>query len=228
VLYKTRGIVLGFIRYRETSIIVRIYTEAFGLKSYIVNGVRSSKSKNNKIALYQPFTLLDLMVYNKPNASLNYISEAKIYQPFYSIPFDIRKTTICLFLTEVLTKILKSEEANQVFFDFLLHSILSLENLANHVENFHLQFLIRASGLLGFFITEPQEIGKQLQHAGYLFDYKHYATCLHQLIEADYGTPIPMNHQERREILDALIKFYQLHFEGFGEIKSLSVLKEVF
>jgi DNA repair protein RecO (recombination protein O) len=127
-----------------------------------------------------------------------------------------------------LTKILKSEEANQVFFDFLLHSIISLENLANHVENFHLQFLIRASGLLGFFITEPQEIGKQLQHAGYLFDYKHYATCLHQLIEADYGTPIPMNHQERREILDALIKFYQLHFEGFGEIKSLSVLKEVF
>lgn len=228
MLYKTRGVVLGFIRYRETSIIVRIYTETFGLKSYIVNGVRSSKSKNNKIALYQPFTLLDLLIYNKPHTSLNYISEAKIYQPFHSIPFDVRKTTICLFLTEVLTKILKSEEANQVFFDFLLHSILSLENLSAHFENFHLQFLIRASGLLGFFITEPQEIGKQLQYAGYLFDYEHHTAFLNLLIEADYGTPIPMNHKERGEILDALLKFYQLHFEGFGEIKSLNVLKEIY
>jgi DNA repair protein RecO (recombination protein O) len=228
LLHKTKGIVLGFIRYRDTSIIVRIYTEAFGLKSYIVNGVRSMKNKNNKIALYQPFTLLDLVVYNKPNNDLNYISESKIYQPFQSIPFDIHKTTICLFLTEVLTKTLRSDETHQEVFDFMLNSILTLENLPANFENFHLQFLIRLSGLLGFYIIEAEEIGKQLQYAGYLFDYELHKTQLDTLIHADYGAIVQMNHKMRSEILAALLKFYQLHFEGFGEVKSLMVLKEIY
>ena len=65
MLYKTRGIALNYIRYRESSIIAKIYTEAFGIQSYIVNGVRSSKSKTNRIALFQPLTLLDMVVYHK-------------------------------------------------------------------------------------------------------------------------------------------------------------------
>jgi DNA repair protein RecO (recombination protein O) len=229
MLHKTKGIVLGFIRYRDTSIIVRIYTEAFGLRSYVVNGVRSVKNKSNKVALFQPFTLLDLVVYNKPNTDLNYISETKIYQPFHSLPFDIYKTTICLFLTEVLTKVLRNEQdANAEIFDFLLNSILVLENLEKSFENFHLQFLIRLSSLLGFFTNESDEIGKQLQQAGYLFDYEKYNVEFSALIQAEYGTAIPMNHQTRNELLNAIVKFYQLHFEGLGEIKSLSVLREIY
>ncbi|TAH21994.1 MAG: DNA repair protein RecO [Cytophagales bacterium] len=228
MLYKTNGIVLGFIRYRDTSIIVRIYTEAFGLRSYIINGVRSAKNKNNKIALYQPFTLLDMLVYNKPNTDLNYISESKIYQPFHSIPFDIHKTTICLFLTEVLTKVLKSDEADQELFDFLMNSILSLENLPQGFENFHLQFLIRLSGFLGFYMVEASEIGEQLQRAGYLFDYESYTLQMNNLISADYGAVQHIPNKIRSEILNALLKFYQLHFEGFGEIKSLNILREIY
>jgi len=228
LLYKTKGIVLGFIRYRDTSIIVRIYTEAFGLRSYIINGVRSVKSKNNKIALYQPFTLLDMLVYNKPNTDLNYISESKIYQPFQSIPFDIHKITISLFLTEVLTKVLKSEQADQELFDFLMNSILSLENLSQHFENFHLQFLLRLSGLLGFFITDASEIGTQLQQSGYLFDYESCTLQLNELINAEYGAFLTMNHKVRGDILAALLKFYELHFDGFGEIRSLNILKEIY
>jgi len=228
LLYKTNGIVLGFIRYRDTSIIVRIYTEAFGLRSYIINGVRSVKSKSNKIALYQPFTLLDMLVYNKPNTDLNYISESKIYQPFQSIPFDIHKTTICLFLTEVLTKVLKSEQADQELFDFLENSILSLENISQNFENFHLSFLIRLSGFLGFYITEASEIGEQLQRAGYLFDYELHILQINGLISAEYGSELPISNKVRSEILAALLKFYQLHFEGFGEMKSLNILKEIY
>ena len=229
MLYKTKGIVLGFIRYRDTSIIVRIYTETFGLRSYLVNGVRSAKNKNNKVALFQPFTLLDLVVYNKPSTDLNYISESKIYQPFHSIPFDIHKTTICLFLSEVLTKVLRNEQdANIDIFDFLLNSILVLENLEKSFENFHLQFLFRLSSLLGFFSNEADEIGKQLRQAGYLFDHEQYIKEIGALIQADYGSKIQMNHQTRNEILSAMIKFYQLHSEGLGEIKSLTILREIY
>ena len=93
MLQKTRGLVLSHIRYQETSIIVKIYTEELGLQSYIVNSVRTKSSKTNKIALFQPLTLLDLVVYYNEKKSINRISEQKCNYPFSSIPFNIVKST---------------------------------------------------------------------------------------------------------------------------------------
>jgi len=64
MLHHTEGIVLGSLKYKESSLIVKIFTNAFGMQSYVVNGVRSSKSQG-KTALYQPLTLLDMVVYHK-------------------------------------------------------------------------------------------------------------------------------------------------------------------
>ena len=77
MLYKTRGIALSYIRYKESSIIARIFTETFGMQSYIVNGIRSKNAKT-KIALFQPLTILDLVVYNNKKKDINRISERKI------------------------------------------------------------------------------------------------------------------------------------------------------
>lgn len=103
MLKKTQGIVIHYIKYRESSIIVKIFTRDLGLKSYIVNGVRSAKSKS-KMALYQPLSLLDLVVYDKENASLNRISEVKLNYPFQRIPFDFHRSGVAMFVGEVLSK----------------------------------------------------------------------------------------------------------------------------
>src|SRR6188768_3165830 len=97
MLHKTRGIVFRFTKYGETSIIVNIFTELFGMQSYIVNGVRSKSSKN-KIALYQPLTLLDLVVYHRDNANILRIKEIKCLYPYQFIPMDVRKSTIAMFV----------------------------------------------------------------------------------------------------------------------------------
>ena len=102
MLQKTQGIALSYLRYRETSIIARVYTEEFGLQSYIVNGVRSAKSKNNRIALFQPLTLLEMVVYYKNDRDLHRLSEVKTNHPFQSLPFEVAKSTIALFVTEML------------------------------------------------------------------------------------------------------------------------------
>uniref|UniRef100_UPI0040478437 recombination protein O N-terminal domain-containing protein n=1 Tax=Roseivirga sp. TaxID=1964215 RepID=UPI0040478437 len=57
MLHTTRGIVLNYIKYGETPIIVRVFTEAFGVQSYIVNSARTAKGRG-KMALYQPLSLL--------------------------------------------------------------------------------------------------------------------------------------------------------------------------
>src|SRR6478609_3522629 len=115
MLHKTRGIVLGHIKYGDSSIISKVYTEAFGLQTYIVNGVRSKSSKN-KIALFQPLTLLDMVVYHKENRDINRISEMKCNMVFHSIPFEQKKISMVIFLSELLGKTLKEQNPNAELF----------------------------------------------------------------------------------------------------------------
>ena len=223
MLTKTQGIVLGFIRYKESSIIVRIYTKDLGLRSYIVNGVRNIKT--SKIALFQPLTLLDLVVYDKEKTDIQRISEIQIAYPFQSIPFKPYKISISFFLTEVLTKSLKDEAGNIELFDFLENSIKIFDQLP-HFANFHLQFLIQLSEFLGFAIHDSTELQTQLIQAGYrLFNSQHH-DIINELISSDYSTStLNMNGVLRSEIADYLLKFYALHLESFGTIQSFEILK---
>jgi DNA repair protein RecO (recombination protein O) len=157
MLLKTKGIVLNQIKYRETSIITKIYTEDFGLKSYIVNGVRTKSSKT-KIGLFQPLTLLDLVVYYKEKTTLHRISEIKCYSPYKSIPFEIKKSSIVLFLSEILNKTLKEEISNKELFDFLSTSLIYFDEVKEDYHNFHLQFLFQLSAFLGFFPSNLDDI----------------------------------------------------------------------
>ncbi len=229
MLHKTRGIALNYIRYRETSIIVKIYTEEFGIQSYIVNGVRSAKSKTNRIALFQPLTLLDLVVYHKnKEQTIHRLSEVKCSLPFKSLPFDFVKSSIALFMTELLVKTLREEESNPPLFQFLSESIVYLEETTVQYENFHLQFLAKLAFYLGFGAETALEIEQQLSDN--LYPYVLEPTMRESLqgfIHLPFDYPVQLNRLQRNQLLDALVFYYKIHLEGLGEIKSLEVLREL-
>ena len=112
MLHTTRGIVLHTTKYSETSLVAKIYTEVFGLQSYLVKGIRKQKAKLRP-ALFQPMTLADLVVYHKDKGSLQNIKESRIAVPYRSIPFDIRKSSMLLFINELLYKSIREEETNR-------------------------------------------------------------------------------------------------------------------
>jgi DNA repair protein RecO (recombination protein O) len=219
VLHKTKGIVFRFTKYGETSIIVNIFTEVFGLQSYIVNGVRSN-SKRSKIALYQPLTLLDLVVYYKENANILRIKEVKCYHPYHSITHVVRKSAIAMFIIEVLNKAVKEQSHAEEIHEFISRSLLLLDRQL-HFENFHLIFLLGLSKHLGFGPNLTEEI-----IGGHWMD-KEEEQLLKELMHADYETPVPMNYDQRQTLLISLLRFYSNHIDNFGEMKSLPVLREV-
>ncbi|KAB7728631.1 DNA repair protein RecO [Rudanella paleaurantiibacter] len=228
MLQKTKGVALNYIRYRETSIIARVYTEDFGLQSYLVNGVRSAKNKNNKIALFQPLTLLDMVVYYKEDRDLHRLSEVKTSYPFQSLPFEVAKTSMGLFVTEMLTKTLKEETGSPVLFRFLVESVLFLEEAQAHYENFHLAFLLKLTSFLGFSPEGAREFENQLREHSYPFlPDSETELALNGLIRYPYGTPAPLSRTARNELLDAVVAYYRIHVDSLGEIKSLPVLREV-
>lgn len=221
MIFKTRGIVFRFIKFKETSIIVTIFTEQFGLQSYIVNGVRSKSSKN-RIALYQPLTLLHLVVYHRENANIERIKEISCLHPYRTLQSDVKKATLAMFVNELLNKTVKEESHAGEIFQFICDSLIVLDTLESGFENFHLLFMLNLSRYLGFGVHSVHQI-----LSGRTTD-KETEALLQELLTAQYDTRLKISNMQRRTILDLLVKFYHEHMEHLGEIKSLQVLREVF
>ena len=221
MIFKTRGIVFRLTRFGETSIIVTIFTEQFGLQSYIVNGVRS-KSAKNKIALYQPLTLLNLVVYHREHANIERIKETSCLHPYRTLTADVRKSTLAMFINELLNKCVKDESHGGEIFQFLFKSLVALDNLQAGYENFHLIFMLKLARYLGFGVFNSNEVlGGRVADA-------ETEKLLTGLLHADYDTILKMDNSHRRKLLELLLKFYAEHMEHLGEIKSVQVLREVF
>ena len=220
MLHKTRGVVFRFTKYGDTSIIVTLFTELFGLQSYIVNGVRS-KSGKNKIALFQPLTLLDLVVYHREHANINRIKEVKCLYPYQSIPVDIKKSALAMFIIEVVNKTIREESHAQELCEFLIHAFMTLDQIDLGWENFHLIFLLKLSRMLGFGAHHVNEV------LGARVTTEQNERIIATLLKSEYTTVVSMQNHQRREILDLVLKFYADHIDNLGEMKSIQILREI-
>ena len=142
MLVSTEAIALSTIKYSESSIIFKCYTLSDGIKTYMIRGVRSKKNKSNSIALFQPLTILEINANHKNNFGIENINSAKILIPYKSIPFDILKNSLVLFLSEILSKCIIEEEQNKQMYNYIKSSLLWLDSASEYV-NFHIQFLIK-------------------------------------------------------------------------------------
>jgi DNA repair protein RecO (recombination protein O) len=221
MLRKTRGIVITYTRYRESSLIVKTYTEEFGMHTCIINGVRSKSSKN-KIALFQPLTLLDLVIYYKPDG-LSRISEVRCSYPYKTLSADSRKSAIAFFINEVLHKTLQEETSNYPLFNFLESSLRFLDESREHYENFHLIFLLKLSSFLGF---NPEQLEDLMPGEVSVLN-EGEENIYKAVLRGNYESRISMNNQTRRKLLDALLKFFSAHVSNFEKLNSLPVLQEV-
>lgn len=215
----TNGIVLSYTKYRDTSIITKILTENYGLHSFIVNNIRSARSKRS-MGLFQPFNLVEILSYWKDDASIHRLSDIKLQLPLHSIQSDIHRTTLALFLSEILQKVFFHDQNEiKTTYHFVKNSIISLENIDRGVENFHLQFLLKLAPFLGFGIEKAELMG-----ANDLFEEQ----IVDQLLVSDYGLTLEINGNQRYSILNLIIRFYQSHIDYLANIKSLKVLHQIF
>ncbi len=240
MLHKTRGIVLQSIKYSESSNILKIYTEAFGLQSYMVRGLRKSRSRT-KASLFQHLSLLELVVYHKEKKNIQNIREVKPAVLFREIPFDINKSSIALFINELINKSVREEEANPELFTFLYNSILSLDTTENGVVNFHLIFAMQFTRFLGFYpMDQPIREARFFDlREGLFLDSKpihedHISgksvEAMLQILSADLDEPdmVKISNKIRKELLAAIMAYYQLHMPDFKLLKSIGVLQSIF
>lgn len=240
MLVSTEGIVLHFIKYRESSVISTIYTRDFGRQSYLINAARGKKSKN-KAALLQPLFLVDLIAYQKQNRELSRVKELKNNHTYQNIAFDIAKSSQAIFLSEILYKTINEQESFPEMFDFIKSSLQYFDLMDKGSSNFHLFFLFRLTEYLGF-LPDTTKVGLEgwfdLKKGSIVpFQPSHPFSANKEVTEFLIELSRIKIHELgdwkisrtiRGRILLVLLEYYQLHFDNLGEIKSLDILKEVF
>jgi DNA repair protein RecO (recombination protein O) len=243
MIHKTKGIVLRAVKYGETSMVVSIFTELFGLQSYMVNGVRTtSKQGSNKSVFFQPPALLDLIAYHNEFKNLQRLKEYKWSYLYKDVLSDIRKNAVAVFMVELLTKCLKQPEPNPDLFYFIEDSLQHLDHADETVTaNFPLFFALHLPVFFGFRITdnyseernfldleEGSFFSERPDHSHYLSD-KESASISHllQIMQPGELKDVILNQQVRRKLVSAIESYYSLHVQDFGSMKTLPVLREI-
>ena len=240
MLHKTRGIIFNSFKYSDNSLIARVYTEEFGVQSYLINSVHGKKA-NTKIAVLQPLTLVDCIVYRKEKKQLQRVKEIKCAYPYVTIPSEITKSSILIFLNEILYKSIKEEEKNEELFEFIHTSLQVLDLKTENCSNFHLLFLAQLTKHLGFL-----PFGKFSEKTPY-FDLQagsfkaiepKHPFCLSKNLSEKFNSLLNLSQDklssfcisngQRKQLLEKIILYYELHLQTMQEVKSHKVLEEIF
>jgi DNA repair protein RecO (recombination protein O) len=235
--------VLKTVKYGETSLIVSIYTELFGIQTYMINGVRTSSKKGmGKANLFQPASQLDLVIYNNQFKNLQRLKEYRWSHLYESIFFDIGKTAVALFMVELLQKTIRQPETNAELFYFIEDAFLHLDKAAaSTVANFPLFFAMHLPSFFGFRMNDDYSDHKNIidlmegnfvnerpTHAHYLEgDYSFITSQLLKMLQPHELQELKMNRDIRLQLLRSYQDYYALHIQDFGTLKTLSVLHEI-
>ncbi|GAP71224.1 DNA repair protein RecO [Candidatus Symbiothrix dinenymphae] len=240
MLHKTRAIVLRQLNYNDNYGIVRVFTEEFGLVSYLTRPTRGKKAKGVGSVLH-PLAILNLEVEHQPLRDIQRLKEARVHLSTLSLLNNPIKSTVSLFLAEWISKAVQGEQTDKLLFDYLVQSIQILDLSEREFANFHLVFLMRLTQFLGFhpaadsyvlnsyfdllnglFVTAPPN------HVHYLD--REESALFFQLLNLDYTRmgDLQLSGSRRKLLIGRLLEYYRLHLATFPDIKSLEVLHEVF
>ena len=236
---KTQGIVLQSLRYGDTSLIVKVFTRESGLKSYMVKGAFNHNAKN-RVALFQNLHLINYIEVGNPKKStLGYLKDVQLKYVYHSLPFVMYKSSIVMYISELLSKTLTEQEKNEPLYDFIEQSLLWLDLVETDYANFPLYFTLELTRHIGFYpkLNYEQGFCFDMMEGLFVHDYPIHpyyldnasATILSHFLDAgiDEACRLPLNVSQRREILDGIITFMRLHAPVIKGFKSHEVLKTV-
>lgn len=238
--YKARGIVLNSLKYGDSAMVVHLLTDALGRQSYMVQGVRSNRGRGSKLALFQPMFALEFEGLTSSRQQMHRFREVQSGIVLQRMPFDVRRSTIALFMAEVLYRLVKESEPDSQLFDFVWESIGALDRMEEGVANFHLWFLVNLSRFLGFYPGNEYTSGAWFDacEGSYTVQKPPHATVMtpenarlmNDFVECDVRclAEIGLNRAQRSAFLEALLTYYGYHLDAIHAVQSVRILQEVF
>lgn len=233
---KTEAIVLNALRYQEKSLIVKCFTQDFGVKTYFIRNAFSVKNKGLNSAYFQPLNQLQIDANHKNKASLEYINEIKLSYPYQTISLEFYKNSVSIFLAEVLHYSIKEDQPNNDMFLFLKTALVWFDEHLFYAD-FHLWILINLTKYLGFYPDDSDTNGLYFNPNEGSFTMQYTPNCFNEeetlLLRKLFALSLNdtkqiLNNAQRRVALNLMIHYYQTHIASFKQVKSLEILGELF
>ena len=238
--YKGRGIVLSTLKYGDSSLIVYMLTDVGGRRTFMVQGLGKGKGRSSKLALFQPIFPLEFEGMESTKLQMHRFREVHSALALRSIPFDVRKSTVALFMAEVIYRLVRECEAHDPLFEFIWHSIEALDRMEEGVADFHLWFMTQLTRFLGFCpgndytegawfdIREGLYRSTKPNHPTFMS--REQSFLLDQLLRHDVDIlgHLGLNRSDRVDFLNAMLVYFGYHLEAIGSVQSVRILSEVF
>ncbi len=238
MIVATKAIVFSAIKYSEADLIVCCFTEIAGIKNYLLRNVLKSKKGKLKASYFQPLTQLELIADHRNKGSLEYIKEAKVYFPYQSLHTDIVKSSVVMFLAEMLKNCIREEETNKSLFLFLEDSFNWLDENQS-IANFHIFFLMQLSMHLGFYPDasnidedyfnimegnfQTTNTSNYCLNGPQIENFKKFFDITLETLQTVY-----LSKKERQKLLELILSYYSFHVQGYQKPKSLAVFNQIF
>ena len=208
-------ILIAYTKVGDSSIVIHTLSREYGRKSFI-----TSIGKSTSISSFLPLNILSCKITENPKSQLWRAKEIQPITPLSSLRSDLRKNAITLFLSEVLYRSLKDGSNEEGLYEWCKKMIYTLDSMQEDFSSFHLWFLLQYASILGF-KADDESIAP--------FAEKHYED-LQKLLHLDFTSFMlyPLTGKERSEIAEILIHYLSYHLDIRLDIKSLSVLRELF
>ena len=226
-----KGISLHYYKYSESSVISKIFTENYGLQSYVVRGIRNKTSKN-KLSYLHPLNIVSLEVSVNKNKGLPFVKEIRSEHNLSSTFSNMPKKFICMFISEVLMRVLMEKETDKQLYNFTKKTISYLNKTEELNKNFVIVFLLKLTEYLGFHPNKKfsnkdyfdLENGEFTNHPPYYNirgENKKYLSTLLQ------NESVNIPYKNRKELILSLQKYFSLHHYNIENLKSYEVIESL-
>lgn len=233
MLLSTKGIVFKTIKFQETSLIVKIFTESHGVQTFMVKGVRSVKA-NGRAGVFQPGMLLDIVMNYQESKQFKHLREYRSAVVYTTMMDDVRKSSVLMFLIEVLEQCIEENSEDNRLFEFIEQSLINFDQ-HNFDPDFHVHFLLEFMKHLGIYprgrrsaslpYFDVKEGGFTNQLLGNTFTCSEEDSMLIDSVLTD--DPPAMLRKDRKRLTHLLLDYFSFHIEKYRGAKSLYVLETV-
>lgn len=242
---KITAIVLGTVKHSDRHNVTSVYTREQG-RLALLTPAGSTRAARQNAARLQPLSVFEAQVNISTTRELQLPTAITPVRIWRSIYYDPIKSTIVMFLSEFLNRLLREAHAEPSLWDYITDSIEFFDTLTKDsgMANFHISFMVGMTHLMGI----HPDLGAYT--AGTEFDMNAGKMVVPYLLQSKGGIRIDesrsafipklarMNYanagafrfsgKERGEIVEGLLKYFGCHFPGCDHLKSLDVLKEIF
>ena len=238
---KMQFIALRTVRHNDRHSILSAYSAECGRVAFAIPA-GAGKEASRRRALLMPMSIVECVADINPGREVSLMSEPRALAPLMGLRTNPIKSSIALFLAEVLGVVLRDGPPDSTLYKYICSSIEVLDLLpSNRSANFHVCFLWGLGRFIGIEPdTEEYRTGMVFDmqdgrfrmsaplHPNYLDSERSQAVAAVSRMRYATMHLFKMSRAQRNELLDGILRYYSMHYAGLHSLRSLEVLRELF